>query len=82
LALFGDVLITHNDKGRSNDLMLINPENGKIVNTISASNFQNNDWEDVAKNETFLFIGDMGNNEGERKNLAIHVIPIKDINKK
>ncbi len=62
-------------------LMLINPENGKIVQTISASNFQNNDWEDVAKSEAFLFLGDMGNNEGERKNLAIHVIPIKDINK-
>ncbi len=81
LALIGDVLITHNDKGRSNDLMLIDPENGKIVQTISASNIQNNDWEDVAKNEAFLFVGDMGNNEGERKNLAIHVIPIKDISK-
>ena len=44
LALIGDVLITHNDKGRSNDLMLIDPENGKIVQTISASNIQNNDW--------------------------------------
>jgi hypothetical protein len=81
LALIGDVLITHNDKGRSNDLMLINAENGNIVQTITAQNFQNNDWEDVAKNEEFLFVGDMGNNEGERKNLAIHVVPIKDITK-
>jgi hypothetical protein len=81
LALIGDVLITHNDKGRSNDLMLINPENGNIVQTITAQNFQNNDWEDVAQNEAFLFVGDMGNNEGERKNLAIHLVPIKDINK-
>jgi hypothetical protein len=81
LALVGDVLITHNDKGRSNDLMLINPENGNIVQTITASNFQNNDWEDLAKNDEFLFVGDMGNNEGERKNLAIHVIPFKNINK-
>jgi len=82
LALINDVLLTHNDKGRSNDLMLVNPENGNIVQTITVSNLQNNDWEDLAKNNEFLFVGDMGNNEGERKNLAIHLIPIKDITNK
>jgi hypothetical protein len=81
LALIGDILLTHNDKGRSNDLMLINPENGNILQTITAANFQNNDWEDIAKNEEFLFIGDIGNNEGERKNLAIYMAPLSEINK-
>lgn len=81
LAVIGNNLITHNDKGRSNDLMLINPENGNILQTISTSNFQNNDWEDLAQNEDFLFIGDMGNNEGDRKNLAIYIVPIKEISK-
>jgi hypothetical protein len=81
LALIGDVLLTHNDKGRSNDLMLINPNNGNIIQMITAINFENNDWEDIAKNDEFIFVGDMGNNEGERKNLAIHIVSIADINK-
>ena len=81
LALLGNLLITHNDKGRSNQLMLLNTQNGNIEQTIDVVNIQNTDWEDLARNDEFLFIGDMGNNEGERKNLAIHLIAIKDINK-
>lgn len=81
LALLENVLITHNDKGRSNELLLLNPENGNLVQSIAISNIQNNDWEDVAKSKEFLFIGDMGNNEGERKNLAIHLVPLKALNK-
>ena len=81
LAVLGNVLITHNDKGRSNQLVLLNSENGKIEQTIDVSNIQNTDWEDLAQNEEFLFIGDMGNNEGERKNLAIHLVAISDIKK-
>jgi hypothetical protein len=81
LAVLGDYLITHNDKGRTNELFLLNPENGNIFHSITISNINNNDWEDVAKSEEYLFIGDMGNNEGERKNLAIHLIPLKELNK-
>jgi hypothetical protein len=67
LALLGNLLITHNDKGRSNQLMLLNTQNGSIEQTIDVINIQNTDWEDLAINDEFLFIGDMGNNEGERK---------------
>ena len=65
LALLGNLLITHNDKGRSNQLMLLNTQNGSIEQTIDVINIQNTDWEDLAINDEFLFNGDMGNNEGE-----------------
>jgi hypothetical protein len=81
LALLGNLLITHNDKGRSNQLMLLNTQNGSIEQTIDVINIENTDWEDLAINDEFLFIGDMGNNEGERKNLAIHLVAITDITK-
>lgn len=81
LALIGDFLVTHNDKGKANELVLIDAENGSITQTITVSNIQNNDWEDVARNNEYLFIGDMGNNDGDRKNLAIYLIPINNINK-
>lgn len=81
LAIIGDLLITHNDKGRSNELYLLNAENGNILQSLLVSNINNNDWEDVTKNEEYLFIGDIGNNEGERKNLAIYIIPLKEINR-
>lgn len=81
LALIGNNLITHNDKGRTNELMLISSENGNILQSFTVANVENNDWEDLARNEEFLFIGNMGNNEGERKNLAIHAVPVSSITK-
>jgi hypothetical protein len=81
LAVIPKYLISHNDKGRLNQLLLLNVENGNIEQTIDVSNVQNADWEDLAKSDEHLFIGDMGNNEGERKNLAIHLIPINDLSK-
>jgi len=83
LALLGDVLVTHNDKGKTNQLMLLDTGNGKIVQSIDidVNGTANTDWEDLAKNDEFLFIGDMGNNEGERKDLTIYLVAISDINK-
>ena len=43
LALLGNLLITHNDKGRSNQLMLLNTQNGNIEQTIDVVNIQNTD---------------------------------------
>lgn len=81
LSIWNGFLITHNDRGRANQLMLLNPENGNIEQALTTVNFQNNDWEDLAKNDDYLFVGDIGNNEGERKNLAIYLIPLKEIKK-
>lgn len=80
LLLLNDLLITHNDKGRSNQLFLLNSASGQIVHTLDVKNIENHDWEDLAQSDENLFIADIGNNEGERKNLAIYILPKKEIN--
>lgn len=57
--------------------------NGKIAQTIQITNAKNNDWEDLTSDEAGnLYIGDFGNNDNERKNLAIYKIDASALNKK
>jgi len=47
--------------------------NGSIAQTIQITNAKNNDWEDLTSDDLGnLYIGDFGNNENDRKNLAIY----------
>ena len=47
---------------------------GTILRTISIANASNIDWEDLAENDTHLFIADIGNNNGNRQDLKIYTI--------
>ena len=63
----------NNDKGNSAVLNVVDVD-GKIVKTVNIA-AENNDWEDLAKDANDnLYIGDFGNNNNERTNLAIYKI--------
>jgi hypothetical protein len=74
LAYFNNLLYTHNDKGNSNSLYALNKNNGKIESTYTISDVKNIDWEDLAESEEYIFIGDIGNNDGNRRDLRIFKI--------
>ncbi|QHT67087.1 hypothetical protein GXP67_10720 [Rhodocytophaga rosea] len=64
---------THNDQGKA-ALYKIN-SSGQVVDTLPLTGIKNNDWEELAKdNSQHLYIGDMGNNRNTRKNLAIYKV--------
>lgn len=75
LAPYGDKLIGHNDSSNPPNLFVFDKEDGTVNYTMNLTNRPNNDWEDLAHNEDYLYIGDMGNNNGNRTNLAIHRVP-------
>lgn len=79
LAFIDDVLWTHNDSGGEAKLYAIDRSNGSILRTVDVNNTSNVDWEDLAFNETHLFIGDFGNNKGIRKDLKIYSIKREDL---
>jgi len=57
--------------------------NGKIAQTIQITNAKNNDWEDLTSDDLGnLYIGDFGNNENDRKNLAIYKIDAASLQNK
>lgn len=67
-----------NDSGNKAEIYGVNV-NGKIKKTIKID-AKNNDWEDLASdNQGNLYIGDFGNNESNRKNLAILKVNASDL---
>ena len=68
-----------NDSGNTNELFEVTPK-GKILRVIEVVNARNKDWEDLASNGTDqLFIGDFGNNNNKRKDLAIYSVNVNQI---
>jgi hypothetical protein len=57
-------------------------EKGELIRKITISNVENNDWEDLTSDdEGNIYIGDFGNNENDRQNLAIYKINASDLTK-
>src|SRR5690606_1970170 len=71
-----------NDSGGEPELYKISPQTGKIVQTVKITNAENRDWEELAFSEEYVFIGEFGNNLGNRKDLSILYFPISKLNSK
>ncbi len=67
------ILIAHNDGGNDANLYLLNLK-GEILKKINISNAKNVDWEDITGDESYIYIGDIGNNLNKRKDLTIYRI--------
>jgi len=80
LIYFDGKLVTHNDSGDSPNLYEINTTTGVVTRTVTISNATNVDWEDIAQDDDYIYIGDFGNNNGTRTDLMIYVISKADFN--
>ena len=67
-------IYAHNDSGNSPKIFELSLEEQKVLQTISISNAENIDWEDIADDDDFIYVGDFGNNLGARENLVIYII--------
>ena len=70
---------THNDSGNAALLYEINTSTGDVVRTIIINGATNVDWEDLAYDDTYLYIADTGNNLGSRTDLKIYKVLKSDI---
>lgn len=76
LELYKDsIFFAINDGGNKNVVFILSKKM-EILKTVEISDVKNHDWEALALDEKFLYIGDIGNNLNSRKNLQIHRIPI------
>lgn len=76
-----DLIWTIEDQGNKNILFGVD-KTGKLIREITITNVENNDWEDLTSDdEGNIYIGDFGNNDNERQNLAIYKINAADLNK-
>lgn len=67
-------LWTHNDSGDAPILYRIDAATGEILQKVEIPNAENVDWEDLTATAATLFIGDFGNNLGNRQDLRIYKI--------
>ena len=71
---------THNDSGGQPAIYSLNSSTGAIVKTVSITNATNVDWEDMTQDNTYIYIGDFGNNSnGNRTDLKIYRIKKADV---
>ncbi len=64
-------LWTHNDSGNSPYLYLLDTVDFTVERSVYIKNSGNVDWEAITHNETHAFIGDFGNNNGDRTDLRV-----------
>jgi len=79
LLFMNERLITHNDSGGASSLYEVDRNTGNIIVEIPIGNAVNRDWEDITSDSEYIYIGDIGNNNGDRRDLRIYKVSISDL---
>jgi hypothetical protein len=80
LQFAGNHLWSFNDGGGANAIYRIDTLTKTIFQTVNIDGATNVDWEDIAFDGSYFYIGDFGNNaNGARTNLKIYKFPISVI---
>ncbi|MEO5569563.1 MAG: hypothetical protein ABIT08_09585 [Bacteroidia bacterium] len=74
LEFLDNKLWTFNDSGNPNAIYRVDTASNTVYQTVTISNSTNVDWEDMTSSKDYLFVGDFGNNNGNRQNLKIYRI--------
>jgi len=81
LEYYNGKLITHNDSGDKARIYFLD-ENGELEDENEFEKINAIDWEDISRDDTYLYLADTGNNRGDRKDLRIYKIALTDIKNK
>ncbi|WP_347839625.1 hypothetical protein [uncultured Draconibacterium sp.] len=81
LLIYDDLYWGFNDSGGKNKLYGF-AASGKIKKEIEFDAAKNRDWESITQDNKTIYVGDFGNNMGNRNNLLIYKVKKKDISKK
>lgn len=79
LFFYNGRLWTHNDSEGKPMLYALDTTTFEVVQRITLANVKNKDWEDVCTDGETVFVGDIGNNKGSRKDLRIFTFPLSAI---
>lgn len=71
LQYTGQSLWTINDSNNTPSLYKIDSTSGAVLQQVVITNAVNVDWEDLAADAQYLYVGDFGNNNGDRRDLRV-----------
>jgi len=78
LIYWNNQIVTLNDGGNEAALFFLNT-NGAVLRKVIVSQASNIDWEALTQDENNIYIGDFGNNYGNRNDLCVYKISKIDI---
>ena len=73
---FRSAYFSINDSGDGPFVYIMNEDGGSILHKMFVSGTDNIDWEDLSTDGEFLYIGDIGNNRNQRRDLMVYRVPI------
>jgi len=71
-------IVTHNDSGGKPSFYEIDVTTGNVIRTVTILNAVNVDIEDIAQDENYIYLSDIGNNSNSRKDQTIYKISKSD----
>lgn len=74
-----ELIWTHNDSGDQPCLYAFSPGDDQLRKKIKIAGAKAKDWEAITRDEAFVYIGDIGNNNGRRRDLTIYRIPLDSL---
>lgn len=81
LIYYNNSFWTMNDSGGKPMIYAFDGKTGKIKQKVKFLFAKNYDWEDIAQDSLFIYVGDFGNNFGDRRIYRIYKIAKKSITK-
>ena len=79
LAKIDGTFWTHNDSGGEPALYQFDPHSGEVLRTVFFNGAENKDWEDMTTDSSHVYVGNFGNNFGNRQDLKIYKAQISDL---
>ena len=79
MFLDGGLIWNHNDSGDRPFLYAFSQGNRKLERKVLIANSKAKDWEAVTTDNQFVYIGDIGNNSGKRRDLTIYRVSLDSL---
>jgi hypothetical protein len=79
MCYYDNYIYALNDGGNGAYIFKLDPETGELKEKYRFRNLRNRDWEELSVYKGYLYIGDFGNNRGQRTDLAIYKIRIDSL---
>ncbi|MDX1700574.1 MAG: hypothetical protein R3250_08160 [Melioribacteraceae bacterium] len=79
IVTVGNFIIAHNDGDDGPNIYILDKTDPSEYRKIRVKGSKNKDWEDIASDEQYIYIADVGNNNKRRKAFQIYMISIEEL---
>jgi hypothetical protein len=79
ISLGNNLYVGNNDSGNPAELCVFSLKDSPAAKMVKITGVTSEDWEELAVDQEYVYIGDTGNNDGNRRDLAIYKVKKDDL---